>query len=60
MNQRANRLAIIGGGAAGLTAAIAAGEQARSHGVPLDIVVFERDEKPAAQIATALGTDSEN
>ena len=56
MNQRANRLAIIGGGAAGLTSAIAAGERALEAGVPLDIVVFERDDRVGRSIlATGNG-----
>lgn len=56
MKQGAKRLAIIGGGAAGLTAAIAAGEHARSCGCPLDIVVFERDDRVGRSIlATGNG-----
>jgi len=56
MNQRANRLAVVGGGAAGLTAAIAAGERARELGMQLDIVVFERDDRVGRSIlATGNG-----
>ena len=56
MNQPLKRLAIIGGGAAGLTAAVAAGERARDVGVPLDIVVFERDDRVGRSIlATGNG-----
>ena len=56
MNQGVKRLAIIGGGAAGLAAAVAAGEQARERGCPLDIVVFERDDRVGRSIlATGNG-----
>ena len=56
MNQGAKRLAIVGGGASGLTAAIAAGEYARETGLPLDIVVFERDDRVGRSIlATGNG-----
>ena len=56
MNQRVNRLAVVGGGAAGLTAAIAAGERARELGMQLDIVVFERDDRVGRSIlATGNG-----
>ena len=50
------RLAIIGGGAAGLMAAIAAGDRARESGVPADITVFERDDRVGRSIlATGNG-----
>ena len=56
MNQDVKRLAVIGGGAAGLTAAITAGEQARACGFPLDIIVFERDDRVGRSIlATGNG-----
>lgn len=49
-------LAIIGGGAAGLAAAIAAGERARALAQPLRIVVFESDERVGRSIlATGNG-----
>ncbi len=56
MKEHANRLAIIGGGAAGLAAAVAAGERARRAGSPLDVVVFERDDRVGRSIlATGNG-----
>lgn len=56
MNQQGKRLAIIGGGAAGLTAAIAAGEHAREAGVPLAITIYERDDRVGRSIlATGNG-----
>lgn len=56
MNQRANRLAVIGGGAAGLAAAIVAGERAREIGRTLEIVVYERDDRVGRSIlATGNG-----
>ena len=56
MNQRVKRLAVVGGGAAGLTAAIAAGERARELGVPLEITVYERDDRVGRSIlATGNG-----
>lgn len=56
MNQRANRLAVIGGGAAGLAAAIAAGERARETGASLEITVYERDDRVGRSIlATGNG-----
>ena len=49
-------LAIIGGGAAGLAAAIAAGERARMLGRQLNIVVYESDERVGRSIlATGNG-----
>ena len=49
-------MAIIGGGAAGLAAAIMAGERARDHGVSLEIVVYERDDRVGRSIlATGNG-----
>jgi len=49
-------LAIIGGGAAGLAAAIAAGERARSLGRELGVVVYEADERVGRSIlATGNG-----
>lgn len=43
-------LAVVGGGAAGLVAAIAAGEYAHSRGVPLAIDIFEADERVGRSI----------
>ena len=43
-------VAIVGGGASGLAAAIAAGEQARIAGKDLEIVVYERDERVGRSI----------
>ena len=57
MNTRmTKRLAIIGGGAAGLMAAIAAGDRARECGAQVDITVFERDDRVGRSIlATGNG-----
>ncbi|MBQ9042934.1 MAG: aminoacetone oxidase family FAD-binding enzyme [Eggerthellaceae bacterium] len=56
MNTDGKRLVVVGGGAAGLTAAIAAGERARELGVPLAITVFERDDRVGRSIlATGNG-----
>ena len=53
---REKRLAIVGGGAAGLAAAIAAGEAARDAGALLQIVVYERDDRVGRSIlATGNG-----
>jgi len=50
------KLAIIGGGAAGLVAAIAAGERARELAVPCEVVVYERDDRVGRSIlATGNG-----
>lgn len=55
-NERMKKLAIIGGGAAGLAAAIAAGEALRTRGVQADIVVFEADDRVGRSIlATGNG-----
>ena len=49
-------LAIIGGGAAGLSAAITAARRARECGVPLEIVIYESDERVGRSIlATGNG-----
>ena len=51
-----NTLAIIGGGAAGLAAAVAAGRAARFKGLEVRIVVFEADERVGRSIlATGNG-----
>ena len=51
-----NTLAIIGGGAAGLAAAVAAGRAARFRSLELRIVVFEADERVGRSIlATGNG-----
>lgn len=56
MSTDAKKLAIVGGGAAGLAAAIAAGEQARESGTSLSITVFERDDRVGRSIlATGNG-----
>ena len=56
MNERMKRIAIIGGGAAGLAAAIAAGDRARELGVPVEVVVYERDDRVGRSIlATGNG-----
>jgi len=56
MGEDAKKLAIVGGGAAGLAAAIVAGERARAIGVPLDVVVLERDDRVGRSIlATGNG-----
>ena len=56
MNERMKRIAIIGGGAAGLAAAIAAGDRARELGVPVEVVVYERDDRVGRSVlATGNG-----
>ena len=56
MGSDAKQLAIIGGGAAGLAAAIAAGERARKLGAALDVTVYERDDRVGRSIlATGNG-----
>ena len=56
MASDARQLAIIGGGAAGLAAAVAAGERARKLGEPLDVTVYERDDRVGRSIlATGNG-----
>ena len=50
MDTSVNTLAVVGGGAAGLAAAVAAGERARELGVPLEVVVYERDERVGRSI----------
>lgn len=45
MDENVKTLAIVGGGAAGLTAAVKAGFVAREAGQPLNIVVYERDDR---------------
>ena len=52
----AKTLAIVGGGAAGLCAAIAAGQRAEECGIAVDITVFEADERVGRSIlATGNG-----
>ena len=49
-------LAIVGGGAAGLAAAVAAGERARAKGASLEITIYERDDRVGRSIlATGNG-----
>ena len=56
MDTYAKKLVIVGGGAAGLAAAIAAGESARKRAVSLDVDVFERDDRVGRTIlATGNG-----
>ena len=50
MNANAKRLVIVGGGAAGLMAAVAAGDEARKRGVPLQIDILERDDRVGRSI----------
>ena len=45
MGKNGKTLAIVGGGAAGLAAAVAAGRRARDLGTALEIAVFESDER---------------
>ena len=55
-DERMKRLAIVGGGAAGLAAAIAAGERARKLGRQLGVIVYEGDERVGRSIlATGNG-----
>ena len=50
------RLAIIGGGAAGLAAAVTAARELRLLGVPGDVAVYEADERVGRSIlATGNG-----
>ena len=50
------KLAVIGGGAAGLACAVAAGERAQDSGLPLDIRIYERDDRVGRSIlATGNG-----
>lgn len=56
MESQGKSLAIVGGGAAGLAAAIAAGDYARKRGFPLSIAVYERDDRVGRSIlATGNG-----
>ena len=56
MNENAKTLAIVGGGAGGLAAAVEAGRKARQMGRALDIVVYERDDRVGRTIlATGNG-----
>ena len=56
MNKHVKKIAIIGGGAAGLAAAIAAGDRARELGVPVEVVVYERDDRVGRSVlATGNG-----
>ena len=56
MNKHVKKIAIIGGGAAGFAAAIAAGDRARELGVPVEVVVYERDDRVGRSIlATGNG-----
>ena len=49
-------MVVVGGGAAGLIAAVAAGERAHDAGVPLEVTVFERDDRVGRSIlATGNG-----
>lgn len=56
MESKGKTLAVVGGGAAGLAAAIAAGDFAQRRGFPLDIAVYERDDRVGRSIlATGNG-----
>ena len=56
MDADTKKLVIVGGGAAGLAAGIAAGERAHDRGIPLEIEVFERDDRVGRSIlATGNG-----
>lgn len=56
MSKQMRTIAIIGGGAAGLAAAIAAGDRARELGMPVEVVVYERDDRVGRSIlATGNG-----
>ena len=56
MTNLARTIAIIGGGAAGLAAAVAACDRARELGVPVEVVVYERDDRVGRTIlATGNG-----
>lgn len=56
MSRRRKKLAIVGGGAAGLAAAIAAGERARELGEQLEIAIYEGDDRVGRSIlATGNG-----
>lgn len=56
MESQGKSLAIVGGGAAGLAAAIAAGDCARKRGSSLSIAVYERDDRVGRSIlATGNG-----
>src|ERR1051326_4915086 len=48
MSQNPKRLVVVGHGAAGLTAALSAAEQAKSSGVPIDITVLEKSREDEA------------
>jgi len=48
MSQSPKRLVVVGHGAAGLTAALSAAEQAKSSGVPIDITVLEKSREDEA------------
>ena len=50
MNANAKRLVIVGGGAAGLMTAVAAGDEARKRGMPLQIDILERDDRVGRSI----------
>ena len=56
MDTLAKKLVIVGGGAAGLAAAVSAGERARERGARLEIEVLERDDRVGRSIlATGNG-----
>lgn len=48
MSQNPPKLVIVGHGAAGLSAALAAAEQARNRGLPIDITVLEKSREDEA------------
>ena len=56
MSNQVKKLAIVGGGASGLAAAVMAGDYACELGLPLEIVVYERDDRVGRTIlATGNG-----
>ena len=50
MEKKTKTVGIVGGGASGLVAAIAAAEGARARGMNVDVVVFERDDRVGRSI----------
>ena len=48
MSQNSRKLVVVGHGAAGLSAALAAAEQSRNRGLPLDITVLEKSREDEA------------
>ncbi len=56
MDKQEITLAVIGGGAAGLSAAIAAGQRAKALNIPLQVIIYECDDRVGRSIlATGNG-----